>query len=125
MTEKLEHVWLEAIKDNTPCTTGNSAWTLALGAKIEKFNDGRIVIHNTIVRGDNYDNITLAQQEYFIVNGWEAGRYKLCLETYQRRLETADSKDQSEEDINSKIELFTSKLAESLDNRKDMTTFAN
>lgn len=125
MNKKLEQVWLEAIKDKKPYITGNSEWTLDLGAKIEKFNDGRIVIHNTIVRGDNYDNITSRQEEYFIANGWDAGRYKLCLETYLQRLDTAESKDQSEENINSKIELFTSKLTESLDNRKDMSTFAN
>lgn len=117
MKNKLEHVWLEAINNNAPYITGNSEWILALGAKIEKFNDGRIVIHNTIVRGDNYDNITAPQEMYFIVNGWDAGRYNVCLDTYKNRLKTASSKDQAEENITEKIEMFKIKLEEALDVR--------
>lgn len=67
--------------------TDSSEWWLDLGAKIELFDSGRIEIWNTISPGFNYTKPTLDQMMYFEDYGWDAGRFKICVDEYERRLE--------------------------------------
>lgn len=117
MSNKLEHVWLQATKGKDTYKSTDSEWTLDLGAKIERFNNGTIVIHNTIVRGDNYENISTSQREFFETHGWDAGRYNVCLDTFRKRMMLAEAKDQEEGLIIEKIKMFKIKLEEALDVR--------
>ena len=115
MNSDLEHVWKQSIRNQKAYTTDKSEWTLDLGAKIERFHDGSIEIHNTITPGENYTPLTRWQRRYFVDNGWDAGRYNVCLEVYESRLQNAERKDFDIEGIKDKIDLFKIKLKESLD----------
>ena len=113
----LEQVWGQATKRDTPWKTGNSEWIVDVGAKIEKFIDGKIVIKNTISRGDNYTNLTSSQLEFFKNYGWDAGRYNLCVAVYQERYQDRDDRDLSITEIAAKINHFETKLKKALEGK--------
>ena len=101
-------------RDISLWTTDNSEWYLDTGAKIERFHDGRIVIKNTITRGDNYTDPTICQLYYFTNNGWDAGRYKICVDEYIRRIENFKLTGDDTVILKEKLTEFEIKLEKSL-----------
>ena len=121
---------LENNKEITLWTTSRSRWYLDLGARIERFDDGEIVIKNIISTGENYIKATPIQMIYFEDHGWDAGRYKICVDEYLRKLdgvtkrilyaqtdEDIASANECYEEVRSKLAEFELKLQESLDNQ--------
>jgi len=64
----------------------DSHWYLDHGVKIEKFKDGTFEISNTMIAGDWFRPITNEQYDFFVFNGWLAGCYKVCIDTYIDRM---------------------------------------
>lgn len=64
------------------CWTENSDWYLDHGIKIERFNDGKFEIKNTMLSSDNYKNVTPIQRQVFEEKGWNIGCYTVCIDTY-------------------------------------------
>ena len=106
-------------------TTHNSEWYLDVGAKIERFNSGEIVILNTISQGLNYTKINDSQYAYFRDYGWDAGRYRLCVDEYRSRIINAEIKKESTENLEVVLEEFEIKLDKALQELEGMTIFVN
>ena len=95
-------------------TTDNSEWYLDTGAKIERFDDGRIVIKNIVSRGESYLDPTPSQLSYFKLYGWDAGRYKICVDEYEKKIKHAKVIGDSSRSLQEKLLKFKIKLEESL-----------
>tara|TARA_R110001606_G_scaffold228862_2_gene376903 strand:- start:1223 stop:1567 length:345 start_codon:yes stop_codon:yes gene_type:complete len=101
-------------KDISLWTTEDSEWYIDLGAKIERFNNGRIVIKNIISRGDNFIDLTPNQLSYFKLYGWDAGRYKICVDEYHKKIREARVLGDNVRDYEKKLLKFQIKLEEYL-----------
>ncbi len=95
-------------------TTDDSEWYLDTGAKIERFNDGRIVIKNVLSRGDNFTDPTVCQMYYFENSGWDAGRYKICVDEYRRRIKNDWVSGDDTESLEAILSKFEIKLEKAL-----------
>jgi len=98
----------------TPWRTSNSSWYLDLGARIERFDDGRIVIKNTMAPGENYKNLSLEQAGYFEREGWDAGRYKVCMDECKRTIEEQEIKGEDMTESWKKYDSYKIKFEEAL-----------
>lgn len=114
MRLEMEDIWEEATKRDSPWKTANSEWMVDVGAKIEKFNNGLIVIKNTITRGENYQDLTRNQLEFFKCHGWTAGRLRVCVDMYRERLANADLEDSDTDSTQEKLKAFEIKLEKAL-----------
>jgi len=103
-------------KDVSLWSTDDSQWYLDTGAKIEKFDDGRIVIKNIIARGETYRDLTPSQLSYFKLYGWNPGRYKICVDEYEKKISQAKVVGDSVKLLQQKLLHFKIKLEESLQN---------
>jgi hypothetical protein len=101
-------------KDISLWTTEVSEWYIDLGAKIERFHDGRIVIKNIISRGDNFIDPTPNQLSYFKLYGWDAGRYKICVDEYEKKIREAKVIGDNIKEYEKKLFKFQIKLREYL-----------
>ena len=81
----LEDIWNQAKKDkdNSFFIGNDSLFTIQNGCKIERFNDGTIVIKNTRLGGDFYKNLTDAEYKVFLNDGWHMGTKFIELNTYK------------------------------------------
>lgn len=74
----------------TICDTMNSRYYVNHGCKIEKFDDGRFEIKNTMTNSDYYDDIGPMLYEVFEIDGWLPGCYLNCINVYQKRANKVD-----------------------------------
>jgi len=72
------------------CNTINSQFFIENGCKIEKFNNGMIVIKNTMTNHDHYEDIHPDVLNSMETLGWQAGTYMNALKVYQRRLDKVE-----------------------------------
>jgi hypothetical protein len=80
---------LENNPDISLCWTEESKFYIDK-AKIEKFDDGRIVIQSVIGPGHKFRNLTSRQMFYFENFGWEAGKLKLMSDHYESKANEAN-----------------------------------
>lgn len=74
-------------EDNRVFRTMNSSWYIDHGVKIECFDeDGRIEVMNTMTASDFHEPITDEQMHFFTNVGWEAGCYKVNVDTCDNRI---------------------------------------
>jgi len=72
--------------DNRVFRTMNSSWYIDHGVKIECFDeDGRIEVMNVMTASDFHEPITDEQMYFFEHIGWEAGCYKVNVDTCDTR----------------------------------------
>jgi hypothetical protein len=72
--------------DNRVFRTMNSSWYIDHGVKIECFDkDGRIEVMNVMTASDFHEPITDEQLYFFEHIGWEAGCYKVNVDTCDTR----------------------------------------
>lgn len=67
-----------------------SKWYMDHGVKIERLSDGTFEINNAMYAGDFYKPITEAQMFVFKNVGWLAGCYRVCIDTFNERMEFID-----------------------------------
>ena len=73
-------------EDNRIFTTLNSSWYIDHGVKIERFDDdGKIEVMNTMTSSDFHEPVSSEQMHFFENVGWEAGCYKVNIDTLDRR----------------------------------------
>jgi hypothetical protein len=72
--------------------TSYSQWYLEHGVKIERFNDGRVSIKNTMISPDRYRDVTPDQYQIFEADGWEIGAFKVCYDTYKAKIDRLNAK---------------------------------
>lgn len=73
-------------EDNRVFRTMNSSWYIDHGVKIECFDvDGRIEVMNTMTASDFHEPVTDEQMHFFTNVGWEAGCYKVNVDTCDTR----------------------------------------
>lgn len=94
--------------------TSNSKWYLDLGARIERFNNGRIVIKNTLGPSENYKNLTNEQLSYFMDYGWDAGRYKVCVDEAAAAVYEHEVKGEDTSELKRRHKTYKIKLEEAL-----------
>lgn len=63
-----------------------SLWYIDHGIKIEKFLDGKIELNNAMVSGDFYRPVSNEYRKVFEHEGWLAGCYEMCIDTYTYRM---------------------------------------
>ena len=85
---------LENNPDISLCWTEESKFYIDK-AKIEKFDDGRIVIQSVIGPGYKFRNLTSRQVFYYENFGWEAGKLKLMSDHYEDKVAYINRKLQS------------------------------
>jgi transposase len=86
----LEEIWIEAKSDlsNSFFIGDESLYTIQNGCKIERFNNGKIVIHNTRIGNDFYYKLTKQEELMpFYVGGWHYGTDVTTLNTYKKQVE--------------------------------------
>lgn len=91
-----------------------SYWYMDHGCKIEKFKDGKIKIHNAMLAGDHYSEITDEQYEVFENRGWLAGCYIVCIDTYANRIMRASKllrSNPDDQDTINRLEILRKKLS--------------
>jgi hypothetical protein len=71
---------------NRTFRTLESDWFIDHGVKIEKFDDGRIVVLNTMTASDFHEPITPDQQHLFDNAGWLAGCYKVNVDSCTNKM---------------------------------------
>lgn len=73
--------------ENRVFRTMNSSWYIDYGVKIECFdNDGRVEVMNTMTTSDFHEPITDEQRYFFDNIGWEAGCYKVNVDSCEKKL---------------------------------------
>ena len=65
----------------------DSLFTIQNGCKIERFNDGTIVIKNTRLGGDFYKALKPSEYAVFEADGWHMGTKYVELQTYKYQIE--------------------------------------
>lgn len=68
-----------------------SRWYMDHGVKIERLANGTFEINNAMYPGDFYKPITEAQMFVFEHVGWLAGCYRVCIDTFNERMDTIDA----------------------------------
>lgn len=86
----LEEIWQQAQKDksNSFFIGNDSLFTIQNGCKIERFNDGTIIIKNTRLGGDFYKGLTDSEYMVFLADGWHKGTQYVELQTYKHQVQT-------------------------------------
>ena len=74
-------------KDKTLYTTRNSEYYIDHGVKIERFDDGRIEVKNTMTRGDMFEDVDENILTLFNDEGWISGCMNLNIQVYQDKLQ--------------------------------------
>ena len=85
----LQDIWNEAQsdKDNSFFIGNDSLFTIQNGCKIERFNDGTIVIKNTRLGGDFYKALKPSEYAVFEADGWHMGTKYVERQTYKYQIE--------------------------------------
>jgi hypothetical protein len=85
----LQDIWNQALADkNNSFFIGNdSLFTIQNGCKIERFNNGEIVIKNTRLGGDFYKKLTQSEYSVFEQDGWHLGTQYVELQTYKYQVD--------------------------------------
>ena len=85
----LQDIWKQALsdKDNSFFIGNNSLFTIQNGCKIERFNDGTIIIKNTRLGGDFYKKLKQSEYAVFEADGWHMGTKYVELESYKYQIE--------------------------------------
>jgi len=107
----LEEVFDQAVNDNNsaPLHYPHYKAQLSWGVKIVKDNRTKeINIFNTTRGGDYYMELDEEEYKNFSDNGWIKGIYILSLSNFRRKLNTLESKIQSEINRNGRIKTITS-----------------
>ena len=73
-------------KEMSIYTTRDSNYYIDYGVKIERFNDGRIEVKNTMTRGDMFEDVDENILTFFNEDGWIDGCMHLNIKVYQDRL---------------------------------------
>jgi len=77
--------------ENRIFRTLNSSWYIDHGVKIECFDeDGRIEVMNTMTASDFHEPITDEQLHFFTNVGWEAGCYKVNVDSLDKRVKVLE-----------------------------------
>ena len=86
---KLQDIWNQALADkNNSFFIGNdSLFTIQNGCKIERFNNGEIIIKNTLLGGDFYKKLTQSEYAVFERDGWHMGTQYVELQTYKYQVD--------------------------------------
>ena len=85
----LQEIWKQALsdKDNSFFIGNNSLFTIQNGCKIERFNDGTIIIKNTRLGGDFYKKLKQSEYAVFEADGWHMGTKYVELESYKYQID--------------------------------------
>lgn len=85
----LQEIWKQALsdKDNSFFIGNDSLFTIQNGCKIERFNDGTIIIKNTRLGGDFYKKLKPSEYAVFERDGWHMGTKYVELESYKYQIE--------------------------------------
>lgn len=85
----LQDIWNQALsdKDNSFFIGNDSLFTIQNGCKIERFNDGTIIIKNTRLGGDFYKKLKPSEYAVFEADGWHMGTKYVELETYKYQID--------------------------------------
>lgn len=67
--------------------TGNSEFYVNYGVKIERFNDGEVVVKNTMTNSDHYEDVPWEILQIFETSTFEHGAFAMCSHVYKRRAE--------------------------------------
>jgi len=67
--------------------TSKSEYYIGNGVKIEKFNDGKIEINNTMMNSETYYPVSNKEFEIFENDGWEIGELTVQFNSYSFKLE--------------------------------------
>lgn len=67
--------------------TRNSEFYVNHGVKIERFDDGEIVVKNTMTNSDHYEDVPWEILELFKVSTFDHGAFAMCSHVYKRRAE--------------------------------------
>jgi len=73
-------------KEMSIYTTRDSEYYIDYGVKIERFDDGRIEVKNTMTRGDMFEDVDENILTFFNEDGWIDGCMHLNIKVYQDRL---------------------------------------
>ena len=65
--------------------TGKSEFYINHGVKIERFNNGRIEVKNTMTNNDHYDDVPYEILQIFNDVGFDHGAYAVCSHVHKRR----------------------------------------
>lgn len=99
-------------KDKTLYTTRNSEYYIDHGVKIERFDDGRIEVKNTMTRGEMFEDVDENILTIFNDEGWIPGCMNLNIQVYQDKLQRLN------ELIRTSISNNNDKFLETLRNRR-------
>ena len=85
----LQDIWNEALrhKDNSFFIGNDSLFTIQNGCKIERFNNGKIIIKNTRLGGDFYKKLKDSEYAVFEADGWIMGTKFVELQTYKYQID--------------------------------------
>lgn len=85
----LQDIWNEALKDkdNSFFIGNDSLFTIQNGCKIERFNNGTIIIKNTRLGGDFYKSLKDSEYAVFESDGWHMGTKYVELQTYKYQID--------------------------------------
>jgi len=64
-----------------------SEWYIDMGVKIEKFDDGRIEIKNTMTPNEKFRDVSYDEWEIFDKQGWVAGCLNVNINTLDQKIE--------------------------------------
>jgi hypothetical protein len=64
-----------------------SLWYIDMGVKIEKFDDGRIEIKNTMTPNEKFRDVSYDEWEIFDKQGWVAGCLNVNINTLDQKIE--------------------------------------
>jgi len=73
-------------KEMSIYTTRDSDYYIDHGVKIERFNDGRIEVKNTMTRGEMFEDVDENILTFFNEDGWIDGCMHLNIKVHQDRL---------------------------------------
>ena len=73
-------------KEMSIYTTRDSEYYIDYGVKIERFDDGRIEVKNTMTRGDMFEDVDENILTFFNEDGWIDGCMHLNIKVYQDKL---------------------------------------
>lgn len=73
-------------KEKSLYTTRKSEYYIDYGVKIERFDDGRIEVKNTMTRGDMFEDVDENILTLFNEKGWVCGCMNLNIQIYQDRI---------------------------------------
>lgn len=86
-----EELWKEATQDGIVFNGKNHHYAIHNGVKIEKYNDGSIVLYSTIRGGEFYKKLTNQQVFSFLLNGFFKASLQLSIKIADDYIDSYES----------------------------------